>query len=198
LRDALGSFLAVERLEGDNQYQCGFCGILTDATRAVKLRRLPKYLAFQLKRFVFDFETFERRKCADAFEFPGEVNMADFLRRGDAGEKNADDDEAERGPTDESSHSYALRSILLHRGQNATSGHYVALVRAASEPGEDADAVAAEPSRGEKKKSDFPEPEAEPETFRTRESNKRARRVVAFRRRGGHRASRRPVRRARG
>ena len=162
LRDALGSFLAVERLEGDNQYQCGFCGILTDATRAVKLRRLPKYLAFQLKRFVFDFETFERRKCADAFEFPGEVNMADFLRRGDAVKKNADDDEAERGPTDESSHSYALRSILLHRGQNATSGHYVALVRAASEPGEDADAVAAEPSRSERKKAISPNPTRNP------------------------------------
>ena len=163
LRDALRSFLAVERLEGDNQYQCGRCCILTDATRAVKLQRLPRYLAFQLKRFVFDLETFERRKCADAFQFPGEVNMADFVRRGDvhAREQNADDLRVDR-PTDESSHSYALRSILLHRGQNATSGHYVALVRAASEPGEDAGGAAAEPSRGEKKNAISPDPRRNP------------------------------------
>ena len=132
LRDALREFLAVERLEGDNQYECARCGILTDATRAVKLRRLPRYLAFQLKRFVFDFETFERRKRADAFRFPGEVRMGDFVDGGDA---VASGEVA--GSTGENAQRYALQSILLHRGQNATSGHYVALVRA-GDRGEDA------------------------------------------------------------
>jgi hypothetical protein len=198
LRDALGSFLAVERLEGDNQYQCGFCGILTDATRAVKLRRLPKYLAFQLKRFVFDFETFERRKCADAFEFPGEVNMADFLRRGDAGEKKRGRRRSGKGPD---RREQPFVRVAFHPAAPRAERHQRAL-RRAREGGERARRGRRRSRRGaiarRKKKSDFPEPEAEPETFRTRESNKRARRVVAFRRRGGHRASRRPVRRARG
>ena len=154
LLDALRDFLAVERLEGDNQYKCARCGILTDATRAVKLRRLPRYLAFQLKRFVFDFETFERRKCADAFRFPGQVRMGDFVAERDAA---ASGDVA--GTTGGNAQRYALQSILLHRGQNATSGHYVALVRAGDRGRTDAT------ERNEKRKKGPPEvqPEAPPD-----------------------------------
>jgi len=138
LRDALGEFLAVERLEGDNRYACAHCGILTDATRAVRLRRLPRYLAFQLKRFVFDFETFERRKRADAFQFPNETRLGHLVEAEApaghvAGARGAGDDRPGRTGTKSGgtkSGAYALQSILLHRGQNATSGHYVALVRA--------------------------------------------------------------------
>lgn len=55
-------YLGEERLDGDNQYQCDFCGHRTDATRRVRLHSLPPYLCFQLKRFVFDMQSFERKK----------------------------------------------------------------------------------------------------------------------------------------
>ena len=55
-------YLSEERLDGDNQYQCDFCGHRTDATRRVRLHSLPPYLCFQLKRFVFDMQSFERKK----------------------------------------------------------------------------------------------------------------------------------------
>ena len=156
LRDALSEFLAVERLEGDNRYACAHCGILTDATRAVRLRRLPRYLAFQLKRFVFDFETFERRKCADAFQFPNEARLGHLVEApaGDvAGGRGAGDDRPGRTGTKSGARgAYALQSILLHRGQNATSGHYVALVRAEGAPGDGG--ASAEPSAFTNKKTE--------------------------------------------
>jgi hypothetical protein len=55
-------YLGEERLEGDNQYQCDLCGHRTDATRRMRLHALPPYLCFQLKRFVFDMQTYERKK----------------------------------------------------------------------------------------------------------------------------------------
>ena len=120
LRDSLNEFLTVEHLDGDNQYRCETCCSLQDATRAVQIKRVPKYLVCQLKRFVFDFETFERRKNTDAFQFPLEISLDDFLT----------DEGGMDGMETKSSHNdYELASILLHRGQNATSGHYVALVR---------------------------------------------------------------------
>jgi ubiquitin carboxyl-terminal hydrolase 48 len=62
-------YLCEERLDGDNQYQCDFCGHRTDATRRVRLHSLPPYLCFQLKRFVFDMQTFERKKVGTALLF---------------------------------------------------------------------------------------------------------------------------------
>jgi len=150
LRDALGEFLAVERLEGDNRYACAHCGILTDATRAVRLRRLPRYLAFQLKRFVFDFETFERRKCADAFQFPHETRLGHLETSAEAPAGDAAGTKS--GGT--KSGAYALQSILLHRGQNATSGHYVALVRAEGAPSKTDGGASAEPSAPTREKTE--------------------------------------------
>ena len=122
----------------------------------MRLRRLPRYLAFQLKRFVFDFETFERRKCADAFQFPNEARLGHLVEApaGDvAGGPGAGDDRPGRTGTKSGARgAYALQSILLHRGQNATSGHYVALVRADGAPGDGG--ASAEPSAFTNKKTE--------------------------------------------
>ena len=69
----------------------------------------------QLKRFVFDFETFERRKNSDAFQFPRQIDMGRFLEKDDI-LTTLDGRPAAPPKNDE----YELTSILLHRGQNAT------------------------------------------------------------------------------
>ena len=124
LRDSLKEFLTVETLDGENRYRCETCSSLQDATRAVTIKTCPKFLVCQLKRFVFDFETFERRKKSDAFQFPRQIDMGRFLEKDDV-LTTLDGRPAAPPKNDE----YELTSILLHRGQNATSGHYVALVK---------------------------------------------------------------------
>ena len=118
LMDSLRQYLAEERLEGDNKYHCEFCDQKVDAVRAVRLHRLPRFVNFQLKRFVFDFDTMSRRKVTDDFEFPPSVNLGELVSPLPGDEAAAGDGEW-----------YDLAFILVHRGQNATSGHYVALVR---------------------------------------------------------------------
>lgn len=123
LMDSLRQYLAEERLEGDNKYHCEYCDAKVDAVRAVRLHRLPRFVNFQLKRFVFDFDTMSRRKVTDDFEFPPSVNLGELV-------SPLPDDEAAAGAGGEGESSwYDLAFILVHRGQNATSGHYVALVR---------------------------------------------------------------------
>ena len=50
------SLLGSERLEGDNQYFCGYCQAKVDARRQIRLGSLPPYLCLSLQRFVFDMK----------------------------------------------------------------------------------------------------------------------------------------------
>ena len=123
--------LATERLEGENRYRCARCDAASDATRATTIRKFPRYVNFQLKRFVFEYQTMTRRKVTDAFEFPLAVDLALS--------SSATRTRTRTGPNrDPDPDAYDLAFILVHRGQNATSGHYVALVREnfeSNEPG---------------------------------------------------------------
>ena len=82
---------------------------------------------------MFDFDTMTRKKVTDAFEFPSSVDLSEFVSplEGDRGGGRADDDAR-------ATYEYDLAFILVHRGQNATSGHYVALVKDTNDASRDA------------------------------------------------------------
>jgi hypothetical protein len=51
-----------------------------DAERGLALRRLPRVLALQLKRFRYDFRLGQRFKINDRFRFPTTIDMAEYVR----------------------------------------------------------------------------------------------------------------------
>lgn len=63
--ESLEYFLKPEILDGDNQYCCQSCDKKVDAVKGLKFERLPYLLSLQLKRFDFDYETFQRIKLND-------------------------------------------------------------------------------------------------------------------------------------
>ena len=75
-----------------------------------------------------------RRKVTDPFDArPLAVDLAPFVERDEDSDPNRDPNPDQRTPP-----RCDLAFILVHRGQNATSGHYVALVREnfeSNEPG---------------------------------------------------------------
>ena len=54
LAECLRAFLKPEKLDGDNKYFCGNCDSKQNATRCVRLTKLPPVLNLQLNRFYFD------------------------------------------------------------------------------------------------------------------------------------------------
>ena len=54
LSQCLKEFLKEELLEKDNQYFCSTCQRKQNASRSIRLRKLPRVLNLQLLRFVFD------------------------------------------------------------------------------------------------------------------------------------------------
>ncbi|OMO61952.1 Peptidase C19, ubiquitin carboxyl-terminal hydrolase 2 [Corchorus capsularis] len=103
--------LSVEELHGDNQYFCESCKRV-DASRSIKLRKLPDVLNIQLKRYDFLQKTTTKKKISSVFSFPGELDM--------------------RGRLSEPSQVeliYELSAVLIHRGTAANSGHYIAHIK---------------------------------------------------------------------
>ena len=70
LRQSLSKQCESEYLIGDNKYQCDKCNEKRDAKRSVAYTKLPNVLTLALNRFVFNFETMQREKCNERFEFP--------------------------------------------------------------------------------------------------------------------------------
>ncbi|XP_058092711.1 ubiquitin carboxyl-terminal hydrolase 26-like isoform X2 [Magnolia sinica] len=114
LDESLNDYLSMEQLQGENQYFCESCGRRVDATRCIKLRRLPAVLNFQLKRCVFLPKTTTKKKLTSAFSFPRRLHMAERL---------CDPSQSQSELT------YDLSAILIHRGTAVNSGHYVAHIK---------------------------------------------------------------------
>ncbi|EPS71526.1 hypothetical protein M569_03230, partial [Genlisea aurea] len=112
LDDSLDDYLRAEELQGENQYYCSACAMHVDATRSIKLRSLPAFLNFQLKRCIFSPNTTTKKKITSAFCFPGELNMAGRLS-----------ESCQRDMI------YDLTAVLVHKGSAVNSGHYTAQIK---------------------------------------------------------------------
>lgn len=80
LEKALAHYLHIEKLEGDNQYECSQCNQKVDAEKGFKLIKLPKILCFNFNRFTLDYQIFQRVKINDKVTFPFLLNMNMFLK----------------------------------------------------------------------------------------------------------------------
>jgi ubiquitin carboxyl-terminal hydrolase 9/24 len=73
LAESLDSYVSKELMDGQNQYHCEELGKKVDAEKRTLLKALPHTLALHLKRFEWDYETYQRWKagvccgCAQPF-----------------------------------------------------------------------------------------------------------------------------------
>ncbi|GAA5896255.1 hypothetical protein JCM8208_001826 [Rhodotorula glutinis] len=116
LEDRIAASFANEQLDGDNQYLCEMCDAKRDAVRYSYLSALPPVLHFSLLRFVFSPKDFSRSKSQHAISYPLALDMGPHLP--------VDPRTGERP----SGVWYDLKGVLMHKGQSAHHGHYVAQV----------------------------------------------------------------------
>ena len=79
LQDSLAQFVKDELLDGDNAYNCEKCGEKRSAIKRTCIKKLPKYLCIQLKRFDYDWETNRSLKFDDYFEFPRRIDIQPYM-----------------------------------------------------------------------------------------------------------------------
>ncbi|KAK7089931.1 ubiquitin carboxyl-terminal hydrolase 9X-like isoform X2 [Littorina saxatilis] len=126
LFESLEQYVKGDLLEGANAYRCEKCDKKVDTVKRLVIRKLPKILAIQLKRFDYDWE----RECAikfnDYFEFPREFDMEPYTVQGLAKiEGEIIDDDLEVAKL--TSTRYRLIGVVVHSGQ-ASGGHYYSYI----------------------------------------------------------------------
>lgn len=87
--------------------------------KSTRLRSAPTYLCIQLRKFRFDVATMSKQKIHDEFSFPTLLDLSPYMM------SPAADDAATGGEQCR----YALSGCVVHRGREATSGHYYSYVR---------------------------------------------------------------------
>lgn len=103
----LEDYFKPEVMEGENKYQCGHCEDACEAERAVEFKTTPNVLNIQLARYVFDTQTFRKKKLMDNILLPRTL----YVNKQCGGKMK-----------------YILCGVQNHRGTSAYSGHYVAEV----------------------------------------------------------------------
>lgn len=127
LTDSLEQYVKGEILEGADAYHCDKCDKKVVTVKRLCVRKLPPVLAFQLKRFEYDYERVCAIKFNDYFEFPRWLDMEPYTVSGLAkieGEVIDVEDDKSDEPTETR---YQLTGIVVHSGQ-ASGGHYFSYI----------------------------------------------------------------------
>lgn len=79
LEESLAEYVAGEIL---NEVNCDKCARKADINKRACLQELHHTVIFHLKRFEFNFQTFQHDKLNDRFEFPPSVNLEPYTQEG--------------------------------------------------------------------------------------------------------------------
>lgn len=118
LSEGLAKFIESEVLEGDNAYFCEQCKRKVNTIKRQVIKKLPNHIMFVLKRFEFDFETFNKVKINDFYEFPEQIDMKPYTVYQDIPSDNIEPEYFQ----------YKLAGVIIHLGI-ADAGHYYSLIQ---------------------------------------------------------------------
>lgn len=108
----LQKFSAEEMLCERNKFHCDHCGGLQEAEKRMKVKRLPKVLAFHLKRFKYTEDYSRLQKLFHRVVYPYHLRMFNTT-------DGAEDPDR----------IYELYAVIVHIGGNAYHGHYVSVIK---------------------------------------------------------------------
>ncbi|KAJ3195854.1 hypothetical protein HK101_010832 [Irineochytrium annulatum] len=111
----LRNFSVSETLCQKDKFFCDQCCSLQEAEKRMKIKRLPSILALHLKRFKYQERLQRHVKLSYRVVFPMELRLF------------STSDDAEDGDR-----LYALSSVIVHIGNGPTHGHYITLVKSAT------------------------------------------------------------------
>jgi len=115
LEGALNKYTEIEMLEEENKWTCEQCGTKVPAAKRLLLKSTPLFLTLQLKRFDYNYQTWQRIKLNNRVTFPMELDFKPWLT------------DSENSENSENS-VYELFSVLIHSG-GAAGGHYYAIIK---------------------------------------------------------------------
>lgn len=131
LEEAFAEFAAEEILTGSDRWHCSECDTRVDATKRIRLRRVPPLLVVHLKRFAYSPEDRAIRKVRTLIELPeSSTRGLDFGKyTAFPAATSAEAAATSPAPQEPPELLYDIVSIVNHHGLNAFCGHYTAHCR---------------------------------------------------------------------
>ena len=137
LEEALDAYVKGEILDGDNKYYVDEYKRKISIRKSSSLKMLGNEVIIHLKRFEFDFVTFDNHKLSDYLKFPMKINFKKwtraYLRLNDNENNKLSEDllkitDIEKLNLIDENMEYILTGILVHGGSNIQSGHYYSYI----------------------------------------------------------------------
>jgi ubiquitin C-terminal hydrolase len=133
IEEALDLYIRGEILEGENKYLVEKYDKKISILRRCSIKKLSNTVIIHLKRFEFDYNTFDKIKIIDYCQFPDVIDFKPWMRssiisknKEDPNYKDIHIDENELN--DQQSFKYKLTGILVHSGSTADGGHYYSII----------------------------------------------------------------------
>jgi ubiquitin carboxyl-terminal hydrolase 8 len=117
LEQCLDSVIKDEKLDQDNMVTCGLCSEKNQSIKKFMLWKLPKYLIFQIKRFIVNRFGIPTSKIINPVQYPLEINIKKYVDNFSPYKNNSN---------------YRLLAVNIHQeiGHfNINAGHYVSIVK---------------------------------------------------------------------
>jgi ubiquitin C-terminal hydrolase len=140
-RSMLSSLSEYVTGETISDFNCETCGRKTDIIKRGCLLNLHQTVIFHLKRFEFDFSTFQHEKLNVRFEFPLSIDLEPFTKEGLERKDHEQKQQKAREQGQQTAESldpyrlhpaayyqYDLVGVLVHTG-TATGGHYYSFAK---------------------------------------------------------------------
>jgi len=134
LEEALDAYVKGEILEGENKFFVEKYNKKISIKKRNSLKKLGNQIIIHLKRFEFNFFTFENNKLNDYLKFPKKINLKRWTRAyirtneiNNTNEINISPEEKENLEDDKME--YELTGVLIHSGSSLQSGHYYSLIK---------------------------------------------------------------------
>ena len=121
IEESLDAIIEGELMDGDNKIFCDFCKTKHPAIKRQSFKTLPRMLIFVLKRFEFNYDTMQKIKLNDYYEFPLTLDMTKYTTEY-LHNKN------ENKSKENKANQYRLKGIVIHTG-HSEGGHYYAFIR---------------------------------------------------------------------
>ena len=112
--ESLDSLIEGEEMFGENRIFCPECNRKLPAIKSQNFKTLPRIFMFVLKRFEFNYQTMQKTKINNYYQFPLILDMNKYTEDYIKNKKDEDN-------------KYKLKSIIIHSG-NCDAGHYYAYI----------------------------------------------------------------------
>ena len=142
LEDALDAYIKGEILDGDNKYYVEKYNKKISIKKRTSIKKIGNQIIIHLKRFEFDFITFQNNKLNDYLRFPLNINLKKwtriFIRTNEVnneksgnsqGNNFSEVSEEEKENLNDEKMNYELTGILIHSGASLQSGHYYSFIK---------------------------------------------------------------------